>query len=98
MGELTITLGDAIQAMIFIGGLLVAYFKQKDIMEENHAALVSQMQKISADNAEAHSDRKAEIERAKTEATAALTDTEKILRAEITDVDKRVILLEAAAP
>ena len=105
MGELTITLGDAIQAGIFICGLLLAYFKQKDIMEDNHSALVKEMQIISLNNSEAHSERKAEIQSARVHATTINTDTKEVLRAETneikselankyTDIDKRVTLLE----
>ena len=96
MGELTITLGDAIQAGLFIGGLLIAYFKQKDIVEENQQALVSEMQKISTANSEAHSERKAEIQVARAEAKDANTETKEVLRAEANEIDKRVIVLENA--
>jgi len=105
MEEQLFSIGDVIQLVIVLGGLLVAYFKQKDIMEENHSALVKEMQIISLNNSEAHSERKAEIQSARVHATTINTDTKEVLRAETngikselaekyTDIDKRVTLLE----
>jgi hypothetical protein len=77
-------------------------------MEDNHAALVKEMQDISLANSEAHADRKSEIQETKAEAVKLNTDTKEVLRAEVNslktelnekcaDMRERVTILEASA-